>query len=951
MEVRLKTLEGRWEQVGRDRLSNIYPEGIQATANEHGSDTCRFSLRRDPGGEYPDLAAFTPCEILRNGVVVWSGRVWETPTKEGADSAISVEGRGWQYHLDDHLYAFPYARITMDFKDVREQLEALLGYFTASGQVVASNGSVSIGWSKDTVIALQEYVGVVYDLGPEYEKFWPDFYIEFTNFAVDPNINVYVRAHNIPEPLAVGADYTDLYFNGVPSINAQGGTIKQPMTASVPRRYISVFMEYAGGGGTFGQDNMVQIKQFSVYGKPQYRDMVDQSYLLASDLMQDAIERAAPLLKPTAARTPPFRDMVLGNPTLSGYYSFDALEAINGVSNSIRDQGPYGRHIAMGGTPAISAGLSVLDNQFGTETNRNSIVLNGDWGLTTMPFSNGGRVSVAGIFAASTLPQYGMIFHIGNPGTNGWGLWISGGAGGPTTGSNLFILKGSIAWVDTGITLSAGDYYVFTMKYTQDYAGKQIIVKLWDTNGVLFDQFYHSATLAPPVTPASEFRIGGNPSADNSQSIIDEIAVFDAPLDEYADGTGYYEERLVQSAVDKQDGTVAQTSFWIPEYGMPTAATPREVIEGANSFHDYIWKINHEPALELYPRPTNGEFEVGRWSGAEFEEASANAGEEIYNMVRVEATDPQGRPLVVERGGLQDSDNVLVNAGTFGAGIGSWTVFDPTKSAIAQATPPTPSPAGQTYAGRVSVTAGPHSPTAINNSFTGTFKPGRLYRARAYMYRTTHTADIGEFYVTNTIGGETETITKPIPYGGLWAGAGAGFWFPIYVDFSFDAIGTVALNIMQITDGTNNIIFWIDDIKIQELPESLPTSYGFIRSKSVTVNATSTQAALEKIGDTWLEGRTSTPFHGSLTHTIPAGIRRTRTGAHMHPADMLNHTGEKILFAHRSDPDTGDWGRHGAISTVSYDDNTGVSTISIDSTRASFEALLSRYAAVVGTIR
>src|ERR1041384_4599882 len=61
--VRLKALDGMWETVGADRLRGVRAEGLSASANRWGSDTCRFTLKRPPGGVFPDLTAFTPIEV------------------------------------------------------------------------------------------------------------------------------------------------------------------------------------------------------------------------------------------------------------------------------------------------------------------------------------------------------------------------------------------------------------------------------------------------------------------------------------------------------------------------------------------------------------------------------------------------------------------------------------------------------------------------------------------------------------------------------------------------------------------------------------------------------------------------------------------------------------------------------------------------------------------------
>src|SRR4051812_40536052 len=94
LSIRLETLDGQWETVGADRLRGIVPEHFTADADEWGSVTCGFQLRRDPGAIHPDLGAFTPCRVFIDGLKVWSGEVKETPSQDGDDQVINVAGRG-----------------------------------------------------------------------------------------------------------------------------------------------------------------------------------------------------------------------------------------------------------------------------------------------------------------------------------------------------------------------------------------------------------------------------------------------------------------------------------------------------------------------------------------------------------------------------------------------------------------------------------------------------------------------------------------------------------------------------------------------------------------------------------------------------------------------------------------------------------------------------------------
>lgn len=143
LTIRLKALDGQWETVGSERLRGIVPQNFQATANEWGSDTCSFVLRRTTGAVHPDLTAFTPCRVEVAGVKVWSGRVKETPTQNGTDEQITVQGEGMQYHLDDAVHNHFYVNTRLsDWTDWRSSTTADLTAYTAGWQVQVGSGAI-----------------------------------------------------------------------------------------------------------------------------------------------------------------------------------------------------------------------------------------------------------------------------------------------------------------------------------------------------------------------------------------------------------------------------------------------------------------------------------------------------------------------------------------------------------------------------------------------------------------------------------------------------------------------------------------------------------------------------------------------------------------------------------------------------------------------------------------
>ena len=936
-EVRLQTLDGTWETVGVNRLAGIFPEAVNPTSNTNGSDTVRFRLKRDESAIHPDLSAFTPCEILEDGIVIWSGRVWETPSAEGPDAGITVEGRGWQYHLDDLPYSYPYTRIRMsNFKDMRQNVNAYLSSWTADGVVNNEGSTVVLGWAKGATVAPGNGAGVRYDLGPDYEQLWAHFLVTVKSSMTDTAIGLYVRAHDSEDavgaaPIGPGSDYEDLFFD---SNATWTSTMHFWLIGTVPRRYVSIFPWYAGSGGTFGADQLLQVQQFQVYGKDTYREMIDDSHLRLSDIAMDAVERAAPLFKPSTERTSRFIDELTSNPSVIDVWDFGKYQAEedNRVIGEV-----YGWKAELNGTmspePTVVAGG--VDNALNSEVDVNALDFAGNNFLAVgslTPLSHA-RVATVLLFKADALPQYGCLAHVGNPTTNGWGYFIGNGA----ASSTIYLYRAGVGFTSTGITITAGTWYLMRAQWTYWFGTMDF--EIYDANGTVGT---HSVA-ASFGAPSTILYFAGTDGTNQANITIDTGALFNAPLESYATNSNTdYMARLREAALAKQDGNLQRTTFWIPEFPMETAQTPREVINAANSFEDLIWKADHAPSLVLKERPTGAVFEVGSWSGAEFEDASANSGEEIYNMVRCEGTDYLGNAYVVTRGGFSDSDLINFSNPGFETNTTGWSMFVPGSATI---TRDTGLKRSGTASGRVDVTSAPHTPTALTSSWVGSWESGRIYKVVAYMYRTAKANDVGEIKVVNTNGSTVQEKSKVIPSGAI------GRWLKVELEFRFDAIGTIQFEIQNQTDGTTGTIFYLDDLEIYTLDDSLPSRRGFIRAKVLPVSAAVTRPALERIGDVWVEAREATPFKGTLKATIPGGVRRLVGGDNVRPGELLNHTGERILFSHRIDPDTGDHGRLGTINTVSYDGTTGVATVSIDNTRLNFETLLNRYTGIVSAKR
>ncbi len=108
---------------------------------------------------------------------------------------------------------------------------------------------------------------------------------------------------------------------------------------------------------------------------------------------------------------------------------------------------------------------------------------------------------------------------------------------------------------------------------------------------------------------------------------------------------------LLSSDVSK----IIASSFAIPTFAPDGDHTPRENITAVNAFQDWITQIDVEKRMVFKPKPSVASLEVGAWSGALFDDASTNSGDDIYNRALVEGQTPDGLPVRVERAAAQQA--------------------------------------------------------------------------------------------------------------------------------------------------------------------------------------------------------------------------------------------------------------------------------------------------------
>ncbi len=301
--IRMQTLDGVWETVGSDRLRGVWPENDTYKANDWGPSTCSFDLKRDPGRIFPDLSAFTPCEVEIGGVQVWDGRVRETPIRE-AERVVNVQGFGWQFHLDDDQYQRVYVHERLsDYRDTRTFLDAPLQSYIVSGVVNADRGVVQLAWPQGAALpAADNRCGITLDLG-QYSTA-ARIVVEWES-SNNTGIVFYAQSVNNVGP----STSSSVAFSFLLNSGASGTTAG---TFATPNRYVQLFLNSLGST-TAAADFWLKIRSVKVFTDAAY-ESGNVSVLKATDIIPDALDRATVLLSADRSGIDPDGTVTFGFP-------------------------------------------------------------------------------------------------------------------------------------------------------------------------------------------------------------------------------------------------------------------------------------------------------------------------------------------------------------------------------------------------------------------------------------------------------------------------------------------------------------------------------------------------------------------------------------------------------------------------------------------------------------
>lgn len=286
--VLVRSIDGVWHQLGTGLYRGVTPEHVRLRSNKHGPDTCSFQLRRDPRLPHPDLRAWTDCDVHVRGVLVWSGQIRETPASDEA-RVISVQGRGWQYHLDDAKYERSYVHDRLsDWRDSRSLPTAVLdpanGGFIAAGQVSNDRAGITISFPGLTPLTGFQKCGVTL----RFPSLIRHFDVEYTVLS-GGGIDLVVSSHDQENPR--GATWTNEASDSGLTTGETG-----TLTGNVGgREWLTVMLENPDTSVTWDNDITVRLRKIRVYAETAY-ESGNASVLQADDVVTDALDRATILL-------------------------------------------------------------------------------------------------------------------------------------------------------------------------------------------------------------------------------------------------------------------------------------------------------------------------------------------------------------------------------------------------------------------------------------------------------------------------------------------------------------------------------------------------------------------------------------------------------------------------------------------------------------------------------
>lgn len=284
--IRVRRLDGVWVTLGTDNTPGVVPESVAMTCDEHGPQSLSFVMRRDDQIPWGDLQAGAQVMVEVAGILVWGGRINQTPTSGGGTNEIAVSAQGWQYHLDDDPINMGWVSAgPRGWKDTRSYYGASAS-LPIAGEVVVDEaaGSVQIGFPKGIGLDTQNGVAVTFDAGPGRTIEAATF--DYSIVGKNNSLRCYTRHHPTDDCLGTGT--VDTTWNAtVTSTLANSGSVVSDVGSGLGLRYFTLLLWNPSGSTylTATAHNAFTFRNLKVFASTTYRSGA-VSMLTASDIVK-----------------------------------------------------------------------------------------------------------------------------------------------------------------------------------------------------------------------------------------------------------------------------------------------------------------------------------------------------------------------------------------------------------------------------------------------------------------------------------------------------------------------------------------------------------------------------------------------------------------------------------------------------------------------------------------